>query len=140
MRNGLILALLLLLALTGCSSAAAGEAPEPTTAAPAPAVDEAETAAGSPRVTPGPADSGVPPTWTPPPPPPTQAPFSPSGPAFRPAPGEAASHGEVYEVVEGDTLAEIAIRFEVDLEALAAANGIDDWDQIEVGMMLVIPR
>ncbi|NLF66702.1 MAG: LysM peptidoglycan-binding domain-containing protein [Chloroflexi bacterium] len=139
MRNGLILALLLLLALTGCSSAAAGEAPEPA-AAPVRAADDAETAAGSPRVTPGPADSGVPPTWTPLPPPPTQPPFSPSGSAFRPAPGEAASHGEVYEVVEGDTLAEIAIRFDVELDTLAAANGIDDWDQIEVGQKLVIPR
>jgi LysM repeat protein len=130
MRNGLILALLLLLALTGCSSAAAGEAPEPA-AAPVRAADDAETAAGSPR---------VPPTWTPLPPPPTQPPFSPSGSAFRPAPGEAASHGEVYEVVEGDTLAEIAIRFDVELDTLAAANGIDDWDQIEVGQKLVIPR
>ncbi len=139
MRHGLILALLFLLVLSGCSAAAAGEASQPTLA-PARGEDEAETAPGSPRVTPGPADDGVPPTWTPPPPPPTQPPFSRSGPAFRPAPGQAASHGEVYEVVEGDTLAEIAIRFDVELEALAAANGIDDWDQIEVGQKLVIPR
>lgn len=140
MRGLIPVLIVLLIVMTGCS-AAAGEAPVPTLA-PAPAMDEveAEASAGSPRVTPGAADSGVPPTWTPPPPPPTQPPFSPAGPAFRPAPGAAASQGEVYEVVEGDTLAEIAIRFEVELEALAAANGVEDVDQIEVGQLLVIPR
>jgi LysM repeat protein len=101
---------------------------------------ESATADGdSPRITPR-ADSGVPPTWTPQPPPPTPAPLGTQVPAFRPAPGEGASEGEVYEVVAGDTLAEIAERFGVDVERLAAANGIDDVDQIEVGQLLVIPR
>jgi LysM repeat protein len=143
MRNALIFALLLL-ALSGCSPGGGDEAPlptsAPTVAVEPDAADEAATAGeSSPRVTPR-AGSGVPPTWTPLPPPPTPAPLGTAAPAFRPAPGEGASEGQVYEVEAGDTLAEIAARFGVDLERLAAANGIDDVDHVEAGQLLVIPQ
>lgn len=137
-----VVTMLILLVLPACSGGGgeADEGPLPTAAPTIAVEDEASTAsAGSPRVTPGTVDSGVPPTWTPQPPPPTPQPFGTAAPAFRPAPGQAASQGEVYEVVEGDTLAEIAIRFGVELETLAAANGIEDVDHVEVGQRLVIP-
>jgi len=42
-------------------------------------------------------------------------------------------------VVQGDTLASIAQRFGTTTEALQAANGIDDPDEIVIGQVLVIP-
>jgi LysM repeat protein len=39
----------------------------------------------------------------------------------------------------GDTLAEIAEQFGVDLNDLAQLNGIEDIDVIEVGQILQIP-
>jgi LysM repeat protein len=42
-------------------------------------------------------------------------------------------------VVEGDTLALIAQRFGTTVEALQAANGIEDPDEIVIGQVLVIP-
>lgn len=44
-----------------------------------------------------------------------------------------------YTVQPGDTLGVIATRLGVDLDALAAANGIADVNVIEVGQVLVIP-
>jgi LysM repeat protein len=44
-----------------------------------------------------------------------------------------------YTVVEGDTLALIAQRFGTTVEALQAANGIADPDEIVIGQVLVIP-
>lgn len=44
-----------------------------------------------------------------------------------------------YVVVEGDTLAAIAQRFGTTVEALQAANGIEDPDKIVVGEVIVIP-
>ena len=44
-----------------------------------------------------------------------------------------------YTVQPGDTLAQIASRFGVSLEALATANGITNVDLISVGQVLVIP-
>jgi LysM repeat protein len=46
---------------------------------------------------------------------------------------------QTYTVVEGDTLAVIAQRFGTTVEALQAANGIEDPDEIVVGQVLVIP-
>jgi LysM repeat protein len=42
-------------------------------------------------------------------------------------------------VQPGDTLAAIAVRFGTTVEALQAANGIDDTDVILIGQVLVIP-
>ena len=46
---------------------------------------------------------------------------------------------QIYTVVEGDTLALIAQRFGTTVEALQAANGIEDPDEIVIGQVLVIP-
>ena len=50
----------------------------------------------------------------------------------------AGAHQE-YEVVEGDTLSEIARRLAVSVEELAAANGLDDPNYIVTGQLLVVP-
>ena len=42
-------------------------------------------------------------------------------------------------VQQGDTLALIAAQFGTSVEALQAANGIDDPDEIVTGQVLVIP-
>lgn len=82
----------------------------------------------SPRVDATAPDDGIPPTWTPvptaeaPPPPATRAP------------------DESYTVQPGDTLAEIAEEFGVDLQRLASANNIQNIDIIRVGEVLTIPR
>ena len=48
-------------------------------------------------------------------------------------------NGKFYRVQEGDTLGSIAAQFGVSVEALQAANGIDDPDEILIGQVLVIP-
>lgn len=84
--------------------------------------------ADSPRLDTTAPDDDIPPTWTPvptaeaPPPPPTRAP------------------DESYTVQPGDTLAEIAEEFGVDLQRLASANSIQNIDIIRVGEVLTIPR
>ncbi|MBW7883827.1 MAG: peptidoglycan DD-metalloendopeptidase family protein [Caldilineaceae bacterium] len=52
----------------------------------------------------------------------------------------AQSEGSTYTVVSGDTLGEIAARFEVPLDALVSVNGIADPNQIRVGQQLIIPN
>ena len=47
--------------------------------------------------------------------------------------------GNTYTVQPGDTLYSIALQFGTTVEALAAANGIEDVSQIEAGQVLVIP-
>lgn len=46
---------------------------------------------------------------------------------------------KTYTVVAGDTLGAIAAEFGTTVEAIVAANGIVDPNQIEVGQVLVIP-
>ena len=53
--------------------------------------------------------------------------------------GLLAQEETTYTVQPGDTLAGIADRLGVEMEALAAANGIQDVDRIYVGQVLVIP-
>ena len=45
---------------------------------------------------------------------------------------------ESYEVAAGDTLSEIAARFSTTVEALVAANGLADANQLVVGQVLRI--
>ncbi|HYA50243.1 MAG TPA: LysM domain-containing protein [Streptosporangiaceae bacterium] len=45
-----------------------------------------------------------------------------------------------YVVQRGDTLAAIAARFGVSVQAIVAANGLSDPNHIETGQRLVIPR
>lgn len=47
--------------------------------------------------------------------------------------------GGTYTVQAGDTLSAIASRHKVTIGALAAANGIENWDVIVVGVTLAIP-
>ena len=79
--------------------------------------------------------SGLPPTFTPAPTlaVPTVAP--PSTPTATIDPGSL----DVYVVVAGDTLREIAESYGVSVEELAALNGITNIDVIEVGQRLLIP-
>lgn len=87
----------------------------------------------SPRVD---AATSLPPTWTP------QAAPAPAAQAT-PAPAAgavSAGEGDIYVVQAGDTLAEIATQFGVDLNVLAEVNGIQNIDHIEVGQELLIPQ
>jgi murein DD-endopeptidase MepM/ murein hydrolase activator NlpD len=56
-----------------------------------------------------------------------------------PAAAFAQEEGPVYIVQEGDTLIGIALRFGVDLDALAMANGLSDPSSIFPGMALRLP-
>jgi LysM repeat protein len=47
---------------------------------------------------------------------------------------------QVYVVQPGDTLSEIAVRFDVTIEALANRNGIDQPESLRSGQTLVIPN
>ena len=94
------------------SPASASATPRPTaTQAPTPSATPSPTVAATATPAPTPV-----PTPTPAPPAPT-----------------------TYTVVEGDTLALIAQRFGTTVEALQAANGIADPDEIVIGQVLVIP-
>ena len=50
-----------------------------------------------------------------------------------------ASEPLYHTVVEGDTLGDIALRYQTTIEALLAANDLDDADHIVVGQRLRIP-
>jgi LysM repeat protein len=55
------------------------------------------------------------------------------------SPSSSGTELQTYVVQVGDTLAEIAITFNVPLDVLVRANNISDPDHIEVGQELVIP-
>jgi LysM repeat protein len=55
------------------------------------------------------------------------------------APATATATPATYAVAAGDTLARIATRFGVSVDALVAANDINNPNQIQVGDQLVIP-
>ena len=54
-------------------------------------------------------------------------------------PNDEACDPEVYLVQSGDTLSEIAIEFNVSVEAIAEASDLSDPDALEVGQELTIP-
>jgi murein DD-endopeptidase MepM/ murein hydrolase activator NlpD len=56
--------------------------------------------------------------------------------ASRPADTSGPAAGETYIVQPGDTLSQIAARFQLDVATLASANGLSDPDHIEVGQLL----
>lgn len=85
----------------------------------------------------GQAASGIPPTWTPPP---AQEMATPLPAPDNGGAADASDSEDRYVVQAGDTLAEIAAQFSVDLERLAQVNNIVDVDHIEVGQVLTIPR
>jgi LysM repeat protein len=47
---------------------------------------------------------------------------------------------EVYQIRRGETLTQIAERYGLTVEQLAALNGIDDPNSIEVGQRIRVPR
>jgi LysM repeat protein len=47
--------------------------------------------------------------------------------------------GETYIVESGDTLSEIAQRFDTTVRAIVAANDLDDPDKLGIGDELIIP-
>lgn len=55
------------------------------------------------------------------------------------ATGEPAQNPATYVVAEGDSLYAIALRFGVELNAIIAANGLSDPNDIQVGQELTIP-
>jgi LysM repeat protein len=55
------------------------------------------------------------------------------------APATATATPVTYAVAEGDTLARIATRFGVSVDALVTTNEISNPNQIRVGDLLVIP-
>ena len=141
MKRPMILTMTLLLMLP--MLAACGEdAQQIPTVVPTLAADGAPDA-DSPRL-PGAPARQVPPTWTPlsrlaaptrlTPPPETAAEGSSSA-----GSDQAQADSETYVVQAGDTLAEIAADFGVDLDLLAEVNAIEDIDVIEVGQELFIP-
>ena len=71
---------------------------------------------------------------------PTAAPTPVATPAPTPVPTPAPPPPQTtYVVQQGDTLAAIAQRFGSTVEALQAANGIEDPNEIVIGQVLVIP-
>ena len=115
------------LALVACG---AGEG-DPATLVPqaGSAIDAGATSSDeSPRVDASVPDDGIPATWTPVPP------------AEAPTPFPTRVPDETYVVQPGDTLAEIALQFGVDLQRLISVNNIQNMDIIRVGEILVIPR
>lgn len=133
-----ILIIILLPIMAACGGSTDSEDAMPTLMATsiAPAAD-GDGAAQSPRGQAAPSDR-VPATWTPRP---TLAPLqaTPRTVGGAPQPGSPEASGDTYEVMPGDTLAEIAEQFGVDLNDLAQLNGIEDIDVIEVGQILQIP-
>lgn len=124
---------LLLMFLVLLAAACGGDSEAVPTAAPTvppESLGEESEEEASPRVD---ASSSIPPTWTPQSPAAQVTPVPVSG-------GSADVDGDVYVVQPGDTLAEIAIRFGVDLNVLAEVNAIQNIDHIEVGQELLIPQ
>lgn len=126
-----LLFILMSLFFVGCSGGDATLATlVPTVAARA---GDLEAAADeSPRAAEEGPSSNIPPTWTP-------GPSAEEIPAQQPA-FPTRRPDETYIVQPGDTLAEIAEAFGVDLQRLASANDIVNVDFIFTGQVLTIPR
>jgi LysM repeat protein len=66
------------------------------------------------------------------------APPSPAAPAPAPSPSPSPEN-ETYTVVSGDTLSEIAQRFDTTVEAIMQANDLDNPDVLGIDDKLIIP-
>lgn len=97
-----------------------------------PAEPSASTATPAPLETPTPAASPTPTTQ------PTDPVPTPSATAV-PTLAPTATPTRTYVVEEGDTLSHIAALFGSSVDAIVAANGLDDPDRLTVGQVLVIP-
>ena len=148
MQRTIIFLVVLLLTATACGGGENTDEREVVPALLPTLAGEEDEAEESPRVATTP-DSRVPATWTPSSPRPAAMPVATGTVASPAAEGntvqpdggvQPAEGGDRYVVRAGDTLAELAQEFGVELEVLAQANNIDDIDHIEVGQELVIPR
>lgn len=128
----LLLSLFLALLATACGGGGGDAVPTAAPTAPPESLGAESEEGASPRVD---AATSIPPTWTPQAPAAVQATPAPAA-----AGAVSAGEGDIYVVQAGDTLAEIAIQFGVDLNALAEVNGIQNIDHIEVGQELLIPQ
>lgn len=127
---------LLLLFLALLAAACGGGADAIPTAAPTVPAELLGEGGASPRLD---SSNGIPPTWTPQPTAVQATPEPATADEDEPAPTPS-GEGDVHVVQAGETLAEIAIRYGVDLDALVELNGIDNIDHIEVGQELLIPQ
>jgi LysM repeat protein len=107
-----------------------------STESPTPSPSQLATASPTPRISPSlrATDSASPS----PSPSPTASPTAVPTPTPTAAPTPPPAQ-QTYTVVQGDTLALIAERFGTTVQALQAANGIEDPDEIVIGQVLVIP-
>ncbi len=112
----------------GRPAAPAGAAPS-VAATPSPTALEIPAIGGRP-------DASVPAATIDPTPRPTTSPAATTRPT---APSATAEVPRTYLVREGDTLGAIASAYGIPIEALMAANGIEDSDVILIGQELVIP-
>ena len=64
---------------------------------------------------------------------------SPSNGPLKPAPAASAAGPGTYTVADGDTLWDIAQRFNTTTSALMDANGLDDGDRLKLGAQLKLP-
>lgn len=53
--------------------------------------------------------------------------------------GDGSCTPQTYEVQSGDSLSQIAVEFDVSVEAIAGASGISDTNVLQVGQELTIP-
>jgi len=101
--------------------------------------DSVPSASASPTASPTPAVTATPRPTPSPTVEPTVSPTVAPTLAPTPTPAPTVPPPTTYVVQSGDTLAAIAQQFGTTVEALQAANGIEDPDQISVGQVLVIP-
>ncbi|HVL53844.1 MAG TPA: LysM domain-containing protein [Vitreimonas sp.] len=109
-------------------SGAAAPTASPATVRPTASADVTASPSPYPSPSASPTPSPTPSPTAAPTPPPTPVPTAP------PPPPQ-----QTYVVQEGDTLAAIAQQFGTTVEAIQAANGIEDPNSITVGQVLVIP-
>jgi len=122
------------LALTACNNAAP---PSPPAESEGKAVEAAEAAAKTPAVA---LPTAAPPTATPTQGPPTATPTKVVRPSATPTPLPSPTPAaQIYVVEKYDTLLGIAIEFDTTVEALLAANGINENDFLQIGQELIIP-
>ena len=112
---------------------------EPVRPAATPAATAARTSTPEPARTPRPAATPAPASTPSPTPDPTTAPEPATTPEpAAPAPSELAPIE--YPIVAGDTLLDIALSFEVTLDAILELNPGLDPDTLQIGQIILVPR
>lgn len=125
---------LLVTLLAGCNNSQSAEESQPAQPQPA-------AAAPSPTTKPTSAPTVALPTAKPTdtPAPPTATSTRTTDPTATPTPLPSPTP-KTYAVQSGDTLLDIAIQFDTTTDAIAAANGIDEEELLQLGQTLIIPQ